>query len=87
MKIVKEGLVVERVGRLQYDGWQEEIKEEFWGELWKITVEVGVLHQNCPHHSNDHQQTAGKYTSSADAGDKNKIAYQDSGTLEDNTWK
>ena len=55
MKIVKERLVVEGVGGLQYDGGKEEVEEEVRAEGGEVAVQVSVLHQESPHHPHHHQ--------------------------------
>ena len=55
--VVKEGLVVEGVGRLQDDGGEQEVEEQVRGELGEITVKISVFYQESPQDTNNHQQT------------------------------
>ena len=60
--VVKEGLVVEGVGRLQDDGGQQEVEEELGSELEEEVVEVPILDNRRPQHADNNQQTAGLLT-------------------------
>ena len=60
--VVKEGLVVEGVGRLQDDGGQQEVEEELGSELEEEVVEVPILDNRRPQHTHNNQQTAGLLT-------------------------
>ena len=57
LQVVKEGFVVEGVGRLQDDRGKQEVEEQVRGELGEITVKISVFYQESPEDTNNHQQT------------------------------